>query len=125
MPASQNDLFASIEISSDQRELHCRGVWTLEWLSVLEPELLSYAEKAFKTTAINAAAIAKMDSAGALLFHNLVNHFKSLGKSIEVTGLNKNIQSLLNLIVEESKTIRKPPPPPKVSGFVYLLGEWV
>ena len=122
--ASQHDLAASIELSSNQRELYCRGVWTSEGLSELEPGLLSYAEKASKTTAINAAAIAKMDSAGALLFHNLVNHFKSLGKSIEVTGLNKNIQSLLNLIVEESKTIRKPPPPHKVPGFVYLLGEW-
>ncbi len=124
MPSNHNDLAASIELSSDQRVLRCRGAWTLTGLEELEPELMSYAKQVPEEITLDGEHIETMDSAGALLFQDLVDRIKSLGKSVTITGFNEATQSLLNLVAEQLKVLHKPLPTPTVPGFLYFLGEW-
>ena len=119
-----SDSKASIEVFSDQFELCCRGDWTVGNLSALETQLPSCAENASQKSIIYADKITKMDSAGALLFYLFVNQLKSLGKSIEITGLSQNAQSLFSLIEHKSKVISQSLLLPKTPGPIYLLGKW-
>ncbi|WP_267256563.1 ABC transporter permease [Coxiella endosymbiont of Ornithodoros maritimus] len=115
---------ASIEVSSNQQELFCLGDWTVSHLSPLEDQLPLYADQLSEKVIIRADNITKIDSAGALLFYTLINHLKSLGKAIEITGLSENAQSLLKIIANESKFLCQSLPSPEMPGAVYLLGEW-
>lgn len=123
MVATQNELPASIEISPDQRVLYCTGDWSLSGLFQVEPQIKRHAEQAAQETTISAQDITKMDSAGALLFHTLISHLQSSGKSVEIQGLNQNTETLLNLVKQEADIFRRPPIPPSTPGFVYWLGE--
>ncbi|MFW0094813.1 MAG: MlaE family ABC transporter permease [Coxiella endosymbiont of Haemaphysalis qinghaiensis] len=125
MVATQNELPASIEISPDQRVLYCTGDWSLSGLFQVEPQIKRHAEQAAQETTISAQDITKMDSAGALLFHTLISHLQSSGKSVEIQGLNQNTETLLNLVKQEADVFRRPPTPPLKPGFIYWLGEGI
>lgn len=114
----------SITYTENQNQvvLNCTGNWTLNSLPELD-HIKAYVEQAAKTVKVNAENIIKMDSAGALLFHTLISYIRSLGKSVEIQGLNQNIQNLLNLIKQEADRIPPDLPPPQ--GFVYSLGIWI
>lgn len=114
---------AKIELSADKTQLRLSGDWTLAGITAVAPTINTMVKKAAVDATIDGSSIAIMDSAGALLIEDIVVNFKELGKRVNLSGMSKRFQSLLNLVNAEVDVVRNPPPPPPEPNLLYIIGE--
>ena len=124
MSSSQSDSIASLTVSEDNKTLHCLGTWTLTHIESLETQFQSLQKIAPQITILDGSDIANMDSAGALMLQNILDHLKEQGERVGVTDLNKRFQSLLNLVSKETQKIHEPVTTPGRANWFYRVGEW-
>ncbi len=115
---------ASVEISKRKDTLRCFGQWTLSSISTLEAQLKAVIRQSAKVMKIDAGDIDEMDSAGALLLHNLINRIKALGQSVSVVGLSDKHQSSLGLVAQEIRKVKSISKKEPKHNILYLVGLW-
>lgn len=124
MHAGQKASDAAIELSADNSQLRCIGNWTLEGIVALESEVDSFAQKAAQKATMDGSSISAMDSAGALLLQAFLEHFKRLGKQLNITGVSEKYHTLLKLVADESEELHKHEiPVHKMPNFFYIVGK--
>ncbi len=109
-------------VSEDRKIIHCTGFWTLKGLENLETRLENDLATLSAETQIRCEKIDAMDSAGAIYFQDLLENLKSSGKTIQITGLSEQIQSLLNLLQQDHTEIHQPPSPRKSPNILHQIG---
>lgn len=119
-----NNRHATIHLSANQQVLTCSGAWTLNQLSALESQLPAIMSQTARTAVIDVSGIRALDTAGALFFQHVVGKLRSLGKTITVTGVRSQLQSLLDLVSAEHRMIHQGAPPQYAPSVFYQIGVW-
>ncbi len=120
---------ASMDLSTDPPRLQCAGNWTITQIARLQAqwlELKSHIHVDAAVIQVDGSRIGVMDSTGALFFQDMM---KTLGglqdQPPAVLGLNKQCQSLLDLIALKHEVIHEQPVQRLSSPtLLYQLGVW-
>lgn len=112
-------------ISISDQTIHCRGEWTLAHnLDALLAQNQQIKITA-KQLAIDASALAKLDSAGAWILWKLSHTLEQQGSAVQITGLQDEQQALFTLVKTESEKISYPLPELPKKSWVWRIGKTV
>lgn len=116
-------LQATVGLSEDGRTIQCCGSWVLAQVTTLENQIEKVLRKAAEVRVIDVAQLALLDTAGALLIHQLTKKLNAKGQTVLVGGLMGQHRSLFDLVEKETKKIHGA----KKSfekNWMYRVGLW-
>lgn len=110
-------------LSVKDQTLICRGEWTLA--HNLQPLITQFSKLTLTSDhlTIDASQLSRLDSAGAWVLWKLTQILDKRNKTVEVTGLQKEQQSIFELVKTESQHIPYPLPSSPKSNWVTRIGE--
>ncbi len=125
MPDQVDSNTATISLSSDGTQLSCAGAWTISEMSRLASVLSALSKRIEGASKVDASGITHMDSAGALLFDDLLDKLRKGGQVVSILGLKNKFQALFTLVSHETHQIRtRPLAAGKLPNCFYVLGRW-
>ena len=122
MPADHiAQLIIEADASAIPIRVHCKGMWTVQGISVLERQLAQMDWPAASDLVLDGAAISALDTAGAWLLHRTMRALQQRGKNIQLDGLRPEFNALLQLIA--SRSTRTEPALPARIGLLGNIGR--
>lgn len=94
---------AAITLSADAEELHCAGCWTIHHIRNLRDQWKKISHSAKSGMQLIATQIEQMDSAGALILHDIITELNQLHKNISTAALQPTHRKMLELVATEAK----------------------
>lgn len=101
-------------------KVRCTGAWTVQGIAQLEGQLKDMAWPLSGDMEIDGSAISALDTSGAWLLHRTVTALKQQGRSVRITGLRAESNTLLELI---SACEMLPPIVQPDSGLLASIGK--
>lgn len=89
-------------ISISHNVVHCRGAWTLPYLSDLERLSGRLRWPDARDVICDAGAVTAMDTGGALLLQRSLNDLRRLGRTVSLQGLKPEFAELVRLVETRS-----------------------
>lgn len=120
MEIKKNSTQTSIDILPDK--IICRGNWTLPHIEKLSTQINSLKLPANTSLEIAAETIAKLDTAGAWILHQLIERIKAQKTVVSAIHLKEKAKNLLSLVATQSIDLEKNKPPKRLGGLA-LLGK--
>ena len=114
-----NSAFASIESTPEGDVLNLSGAWIVGNLHFVDHWIEQFIADDLHLASVDAAGIAKMDTAGAYLLFTLQKKLPD----VKIMGLKENVSALLTLVKSELSPPPKPPAALPDYGFFYDVGK--
>ena len=114
---------ASSSLYVEQGVLYCVGNWSIRDLVLLKALYKRIQLNQPDVHQIDASAIALMDSAGALLFSELVTFFNENEQTVHAIGLDPKYQTMVDFIATEIQGVNQSLSFKPMQSVVYLIGR--
>lgn len=101
-----------LTLDQEGHEIRCHGHWTVNYISELRDQIKSISMAESQPKVIQCGEIDILDSAGALLLHQLSQSVSTANADNVITGLNPNQQSLMDVVsqnITAARSIQSPP----------------
>lgn len=95
---------ANIRIG-DHHAVQCSGSWTLHALAGLEQRIARLSWPSTTPVVCDTAGITAMDTGGAVLLHGLMRRLERGGRKVELSGLQSDFSTLLELVAAHQGTV--------------------
>lgn len=109
----------AIEANGQRLVVRLSGPWTLTTVLAVDAALRALAERPADRVTIEAAAVSRLDSAGAWAIRRTASRLERRGVAVEVVGLRDGFQAILDKAALHDPTARVAPPP--TFAFLDLL----
>lgn len=113
-----------LHFDSEQRQLVCRGDWTIRFIPQIKILLDKISWPASGQITINGKAISKMDSASAWLLYKLQNKLEKKGLKVKLEEFSPPYQTLISIVakqIDQEKELQKP----RIYNFLARLGRQI
>lgn len=114
---------AELTLSEDNEQLICRGVWTLDAIETLSDQVKQLKNKAAASMCINASGIKKIDSAGGLFLHQLIDELNKQNIAVTAFESEPNVKSMLQMISTLQNAKHPAKKKRRIRSFLYQLGR--
>ena len=114
---SQSKKKSDAQIESVDGCLVMTGHWTLHNIHSIRSVFLRMKQDNLEVSKLDATAISRLDSAGALFLQRLISYFESGGRAVELVGLQPRYRQLVDFIRQEGNKI-------SVEKRVFVLPNW-
>lgn len=88
-----------------------RGAWTFATALAVDPAMRALAERTARSVTIDAAAVTRLDSAGAWAIQRTAGRLERRGVAVEVTGLDDGLRPILDKASLHDPSAAIGPPP--------------
>lgn len=116
---------AAIELNEEGAGLSLKGSWLIGDLDVVDTWIQKFVAAHSALKSIDATAVTRMDTAGALLLYLLLQKLTQENIAIEIRGLKDNFKALLSLVAQEASQIDSVPIVIPHYTWLYRIGKEV
>ncbi len=114
---------ARIQMDEKSNSLILQGEWSVKGISNLDADISALCQMSSSKLSVDASRIDTLDTAGALMLHELLMQLKEKGYGFNFKGLSAKRKSLYELISKQAEITHLVDESPEKKTFAYRVGK--